>query len=88
MSCPRFDQLLQASSFRPLEGAEHAEFEGHLLACGACADHLRGYVLTTQLLQGLKAYEDSEAIPPLRSGLLERILAARAAEAPRRHETA
>lgn len=88
MSCIRFDDLLQASALRALDEAEQAEFEGHMAECAACVAHMQGYVLTTQLLQGLNAYEEAEPAPPLPAGLAERILAARASAAQGREKTA
>jgi hypothetical protein len=75
--CARFDDLWTASLDRALDGAEHAAHDAHLAACPACVRRVQEYVLTTRILQEVKAFEEAEAAPPLAESLVTRILAAR-----------
>lgn len=87
MSCRRFDELLESSAGAALEAPAQLEFDTHLAACARCAGELRSYLLTTELLRGLKPYEDAEVAAPLAPTAAERILALFAEEGRRRDRT-
>jgi anti-sigma factor RsiW len=76
-TCQRFDDLWVASMDEPLGDADHHEYDAHLAACPACVTRVQQYVLTTQILQGVRALEEAEEAPPLAESLVQRIMAAR-----------
>jgi anti-sigma factor RsiW len=80
-ACQRFNDLWVTSMDGALGEAEHREYDAHLAACPACVTRVQQYVVTTQILQGLRAVEDAEEAPPLAESLVQRILAARRAAA-------
>jgi anti-sigma factor RsiW len=79
MSCRRFDELHMLSTDHPLDPTEQAEFDAHLAQCPPCVARMKDYVVTSQLLHGLRAIEaqEDEVLPPLAPSLVERILTAR-----------
>ncbi len=79
MDCARFDDLLMTSLDGGLGEPEHVEYDLHLRTCAACVDKVRQSVLTLQILQGLRACEETEAPPPIAESLVQRILLARVA---------
>jgi hypothetical protein len=80
ITCARFDDLLLSSIEGALSPDEHADFHGHLGECSHCVADLETYVSTVVVLQGLPPHEAADPTPPLREGLVQRILTARRGE--------
>ena len=80
MNCARFDELHEASVVSPADADLPAALEArtgmdaHLAECPACRARLQNYVVTTQLLRGLRIDEERAPAPPLAESLVQRIL--------------
>ena len=83
MSCRPVLDHLAASLDGPLAPHDQAHVDGHLAGCPSCVRALKDLVMTAQVLRGEAPPEETGRVPALPATLVQRILAARAAEAGR-----
>jgi anti-sigma factor RsiW len=81
MSCRQTQDLFLDSLDAPLGTADQAVVDRHLAACPACVGRMRDTIALRQVLGGVGALEARRDGGPLPEGLVQRILAARAAAA-------
>lgn len=79
MTCQHAQDLWMRSLDETLDTSERTELDQHLASCPPCVRSLRQTIVTTQVLRGLGAVEQSDVAPAMPESLVTKILASRKA---------